>query len=159
LEPHPTFTSRNGYNRKVPVTAAGRSKIKWQTGMSKLMSDVRGYVGSYRQRVYVNAGDSGREGQEGWETPAAPRNVPKNEELAGICGGRRERQLGFLRNFASNGVRSVALQLRSRGRSRLPVHFRVQGGKGQRQVAPSSGLLRSGLAPAKRHNKQLRAPA
>jgi hypothetical protein len=131
---------------KVPVTAAGRSKIKWQAGMSKLMSDVRGYVGSYRQRVYVNAADSGREGREGWETPAAPRNVPKNEELGGICRGRRERQSGFLRNSASSGVSSVALQLRSRGRSRLPVHFGVQSGNGQRQVARAQpfAALRTG---------------
>ena len=40
---------------KVPVTAARRSKIRRQAGMSKLMSDVRGYVGGCRRRVYVNA--------------------------------------------------------------------------------------------------------
>ena len=29
----------------------------------------------------------------------AGRNVQRNDEVAGICGGRRERQLGLMRNF------------------------------------------------------------
>ena len=60
----PPSHPRNAYNRKSTGYSGPRDKIKWQAGMSKLMSDVRGYVGGYRQPVYVNAGDGGR---EGWE--------------------------------------------------------------------------------------------
>ena len=102
---------------KVPVTVARTGKIRWQAGMSRFMSDVRSYGGGYRERVYVNACDRGRESRERWETPAAPRNVPKNDEVGEICGERGERQSGFLRNSALNGVRSVALQLQYNARS------------------------------------------
>jgi len=39
----------DGYNRKSTGYSGANGKIRWQAGMSRLMSDVRGYVGGYSQ--------------------------------------------------------------------------------------------------------------
>jgi hypothetical protein len=58
---HPKVTVTSA---KLTVTLATRSKIEWQAGMSKRMSDVRSYVGGYERRVYVNAANAGRKDRE-----------------------------------------------------------------------------------------------
>jgi hypothetical protein len=72
--------------------------------MSKLMSHVRGYVPLQVGRYTMTGTILDADWREKRETPLAPRNVQKNELFARICGVRRERQLGFLRNSASKGI-------------------------------------------------------
>jgi hypothetical protein len=104
---------------KVPVTTALDSKIPRQAGISKGINGVRSYVPVTTDKWPQLPRSLARQDREKWETAVVPRNVQRNEYLAGICGSRRQRQLGFLRNSASNGVGGMVLQLLAK----LHPHF------------------------------------
>lgn len=72
--------------------------------MCKGVSGVRGYAEVTSEKAGRLPARRERESWEQLETPLAGRNVKTNEEFEEICGQRGERQLGFTRNFAANGV-------------------------------------------------------
>ena len=71
---------------KVTVTSAARSKTRLQAGMCKGISDVRGYVGSYRQRVYVNAGILEERAVNDGKHPQHPGMCQRMKSLAAYVG-------------------------------------------------------------------------
>jgi len=66
-------------------------KIRQQAGMSKLMSDVRSYVGGYRQRAYVSAAILEEKTGKGEKHPLHPGMCQRINSLAGYAGdGQRD---------------------------------------------------------------------
>ncbi len=130
------YTRRSSGHRspKVTVTAgkyrlqeAARSKAALHARMCKGISHVRGLRGRLQVRSQAPARGPRRRKAGTVRNTLAARNVKRNEWLEGICGGRRQRQLGFLRNFRSERYGTYGVTIASGNTLTVPytTHTRV----------------------------------